>query len=99
MSNRTQRVGLNSHSSTWEKVDAGVPQGDILDQLLFLIRINDLYDGLLSNVKLFPDETSIFLITHETNGSASELNTELKKINDLTFQEKVSLNPHHSNQA
>ena len=59
------------------KVDGGVPEGTILDQLLFLIRISDLYDGLLSNVKLSDHDTSLFLITHEVNGSASELNSEL----------------------
>ena len=59
------------------KIDAGVPEGTILDQLLFLIRISELYGGLLSNVKLSDDDTSLFLITHEINGSASELNSEL----------------------
>ena len=59
------------------KVDGGVPKGTILDELLFLIRISDFYHGLLSNVKLSDHDTSLFLITHEINGSASELNSEL----------------------
>ena len=50
---RYQRVVLNSQSSCWLNIKAGVPQGSILGPLLFLIYMNDISNDLESNVKLF----------------------------------------------
>ena len=57
LSCRKQRVVLNGQRSSWADVKVGVPQGPILGPLLFLICINDLPNGLNSNVKLFADDT------------------------------------------
>ena len=65
----------------------------------FLIYINHLSDGLLYNAKLFAGETSLFSVVHDINTSAIDLNGDLKKINDSTFQSKMTFNPDHSKQA
>ena len=99
LSNRKQRVVLNGRVSTWTSVNAGVPQGSILEPLLFLIYINDLSDDLSSNVKLFADDRSLFSEIHDINLSTGELNADLKKISEWAFQWKMIFNLDATKQA
>ena len=96
---RKQRVALNGQFSSWTSIEAGVPQGSILGPLLFLIYINDLSDDLMSNVKLFADDTSLFSVVHDVNTSSTNLNNDLRKISDWAIQWKMSFNPDPSKQA
>ena len=57
---------------------AGVPQGSILDTPLLLIYIIDLLNKLKSNVKLFADDISLFIIIKDNNESSNILNNNIK---------------------
>ena len=96
---RKQRVVLNGQCSSWASVKAGVPQGSILGPLFFLIFINDLSSNLVSNPKLFADDTSLFSVVQDITLSAKNLNDDLKKINKWVFQWKMSFNPDPNKQA
>ena len=96
---RKQRVVLNGEVSTWKNINAGVPQGSILGPLLFLSYINDLIEGLTTNVKLFADDTSLFSVVHDTQTSANDLNKDSKIINNWAFQWKMNFNPDPTKQA
>ena len=61
-------------------VKAGVSQDSFLGLLLFLIYINDLSNELSSNLRLFADDTSLFLVVQGTNLSATALNNDLNKL-------------------
>ena len=55
--------------------------------------------GLTTNVKLFADDTFLFLVVNTASVSASELNNNLVKIRDLTFNWNMSFNPDPTKQA
>ena len=57
-----------------------MPQGSTLAPLVFLIHINDLLNNLISNVKRFADDTSIFSIINDINVSIEEINNDMKRI-------------------
>ena len=99
LSDRQQRVLLNGQSSDWKNISAGVPQGSVLAPLFFLIYINDLPNGLKSNVKIFADDTSLFSIVDDPTLSHEDLNHDLNLINTWAHQWKMSFNPDPSKQA
>ena len=80
LNNRKQGVILNGQSSNWVDVKAGVPQGSIMGPLLFLIYINDLPEGLITNAKLFADDTSLFSVFWDIAASTQELKNDLRNV-------------------
>ena len=56
-------------------------------------------DGLSSNAKRSADGTSLFSVVHDIHSSASDLNKDLKTINEWAFQWKMSFNPDPNKQA
>ena len=79
---RKQRIVLNGQYSSWTGIESGLSQGSILGRLLFLIYINDIFDGLTTNVKLFGDDTSLFSIVRKMKlNFQKHLNNILSKVN------------------
>ena len=71
----------------------GVPQGSVLDPLLFLVYINDLPDNINSKMKLFADDSSLFTRVSGIDQTHSLLTSDLKKIEKLAHQWKKVFNP------
>ena len=62
---RLQRVVLPGGSSAWTPIKAGVPKGSILGPLLFLLYINDIVEDINSSIRLFADDTSLYIIVDD----------------------------------
>ena len=79
LDDRKQKVVLDGFSSGWEGIDAGVPQESVLGPFLFPIYIHDIVDDLDCIIKLFADDTSLYVIVDEQNyiQAADMLSTDL----------------------
>ena len=93
LSNRQQRVVLPGATSQWRNVKAGVPQGSILGPLLFLLYINDIVKDIQTNIRLFADDTSLFIIVYNPHRASELLNADLSKIEDWACKWLVNFNP------
>ena len=93
LSDRQQRVVIEGQASEKGCINAGVPQGSVLGPLLFLIYINDLTIGIRSNVKLFADDTSLFIEVEDPVESAETLNSDLDHIDNWAKKWLVNFSP------
>ena len=71
----------------------------MLGPLLFLIYINDLTDGIASNIKLFADDASLFIKVTDIDTAQATLVNDLNKITAWANQWKMKFNPDISKQA
>ena len=64
-----------------------------LGRLLFLVFNNDVVNEIGSNIRLFGDDTSLYIIVDNPHSSAPRLNDDLKKISDWAKLWLVAFNP------
>ena len=91
LSQRSQRVVCNMEHSDWARVLSGVPQGSVIGPILFLIYINDLPDEADATVRLFADDTIMYMALTNAN-DATSLQQDLVKL--ASWEEKWKMNFH-----
>ena len=78
LGSRSQQVVFDGEESESVPVTSGIPQGSVLGPILFLIYINDLPDEVSSQVRLFADDTALYLtIESEDHGSILQNDLDL----------------------
>ena len=89
---RSQTVVVDGEESTEVPVTSGVPQGSVLGPILFLLYINDLPDSLKSQVRLFADDTAVYLVINTAADGAS-LQADLDIMQAWEKKWDMSFNP------
>ena len=79
--------------SEWLEILAGVPQGSILGPLRFIMFIKDIVKDIHSNIRLFADDTSSYIIIDFPDSAAQILNLDLERLYEWAVQWLVRFNP------
>ena len=71
LADQKQRVELPGAASTWKSIKAGVPHGSIFGRLLFCIYIYGIEEDIRSCIRLFADDTSLYISVDNPQHSAN----------------------------
>ena len=92
LSDRKQVVVLDGNKSNIKDVKAGVPQGSRLGPLMFILYINDILEGLESEVMIFADDTTILATGDNPAETTAIINRDLEKVAVWAKKWKVTFN-------
>jgi hypothetical protein len=92
LDNRLQSVVLNGVKSDTIPVSSGVPQGSVLGPLIFLAYINDLPHKIKSKVRLFADDTALYLVLALERDSVT-LQEDLRLLEKWELEWDMQFNP------
>ena len=93
LSDRTQVTVINNINFETSFISCGVPQGSILGPLLFLLYINDLPNcNLLSDVRMYADDTNLTFASKDPNELFSSLTHDLGNLKQWLDSNRLSLN-------
>jgi len=84
-------VVVNGVESEWAEVLSGVPQGSVLGPVLFVCYINDLPEAVTTNVKLFADDTKLYVDTSKP-GNSTRLQNDISALDDWALNWQLSFN-------
>ena len=73
------RAIVEEEKSNETTVDSGVPQGTVLEPILFLCHINDLPDSVTSSIRLFADDCLLYR-TIKTAKDHQKLQADLEQL-------------------
>jgi Reverse transcriptase (RNA-dependent DNA polymerase) len=92
VSDRQQFTVVASAYSGLAKITCGVPQGSVLGPFLFLLYVNDVATAVPNHsIKLFADDTNLFVASKSLNLLHSTANEAIKCLNVWFIVNTLSL--------
>ena len=93
LSERYPKTCVNGVLSDFHLITCGIPQGSILGPILFLLYINDLPNSnLLSNVRMYTDDTSLTYASDNLETLTQIMSCGLTNVFQWLNANKLSLN-------
>lgn len=93
LKDRHQYTVFNTKKSTITTVNIGVPQGNVLGPLLFLIYINDISDiFMIAKNILYADDMTLYLTNPNLNQLLHQTNYELNKLYNWCLCNRLTIN-------
>jgi hypothetical protein len=94
LSDRQQKVVSEGFSSTLQGIKAVVPQGSVLGPFLFLVYINDIVNDINNDIRLFADDTSLFVVVENDHAAAAtSLTDDMNVISNSAKKWAIQFNP------
>jgi exonuclease III len=92
LSNRLQYVQIGQQKSKIMEVKCGVPQGSVLGPILFLLYINDLPNITENQIRLFADDTTLFIKNKNPHDLMQKLQNEFSKLEKWCIDNRLKIN-------
>jgi hypothetical protein len=93
LQNRTQRVTINGCPSKIKSLKAGVPQSSVLGPLLFILYINDLVDEVNLDLRIYADDTTLYLKFEDPWEAARVIESNLEYVQEWARKWLITFNP------
>ena len=96
LTNRHQRVRINSKYSSWSTINCGVPQGSILGPLLFNIYMCDLFLFVKPNIVNYADDNTLYATSKDKQTVKNQLEYDAELLLQWMANNAFKTNPDKS---
>ena len=91
LTDRKKRLVIGDNGSQWEGVTSSVPQGSVLEPLLFTIFINDMPKRIKNECRLYADDSKLIGIIENVE-DVNHFQNDKDRVQEWTKTSQMSFN-------